>query len=57
MDRDTEYEARQRIIIMYEDAIEHYKKNLLKYSEHGTWITPRLIKGFQERVNELKEKL
>ena len=57
MERDTKYEARQRIIEMYEDSIAYYKDNLLKYSEHGTWITPRLIDGFQKRVNELKEKL
>ena len=57
MERDTEYEARQRIIGMYEESIAYYKDNLLKYTEHGTWITPRLIDGFQKRVNELKEKL
>ena len=57
MERDTEYEARQRIILMYEEAIDYYMKNLLKYTEHGTWITPRLIQGFQKRVDELKEKL
>ena len=57
MERDTKYEARQRVIGMYEDAISYYKKNLLKRSEFGTWITPRLIQGFQKRVDELKEKL
>ncbi len=57
MERDTEHEARQRIILMYEEAIDYYKKNLLKYTEHGTWITPRLIRGFESRVDELKAKL
>ena len=57
MERDTEYEARQKVIMMYEEDITFYKKNLLKYTEFGTWITPRLIYGFQKRVNELKEKL
>ena len=57
MERDRQHEARQRIIEIYEEAIAYYKDNLLKYSEHGTWITPRLIYGFQKRVNELKEKL
>lgn len=57
MERDREYEARQRIILMYEEAIDYYKKNLLKHTEHGTWITPRLIRGFQSRVDELKAKI
>ena len=42
---------------MYEEAIDYYKKNLLKHTEHGTWITPRLIRGFQSRVDELKAKI
>tara|TARA_R100000458_G_C8012005_1_gene75585 strand:+ start:91 stop:264 length:174 start_codon:yes stop_codon:yes gene_type:complete len=57
MERDTEYEARKRIIVMYEEAIDYYKKNLLKHTEHGTWITPRLIRSFESRVDELKAKL
>ena len=54
---DTKYEAIRRAIEIYEEAIEYYKKNLLKRTEFNTLITPSLISSFRKRVNELKEQL
>lgn len=55
--QSTGYELKREAIEIYEKEIEYYKKNLLKYTEHGTWITPRLISGFRKRLNELKKQI
>ena len=54
---ETEYEAIRRAIEIYEEAIDYYKKNLLKRTKFNTLITPSLIGNFRRRVNELKERL
>ena len=54
---DTDYELRWEAIEMYEERIKYYKENLLKRTEYNTLITPHLIRDFQKRVDELKEKI
>ena len=46
--------TRLKVIKLYEDEIEYLKKNLLKKTELGVWITPRLIKVMKIRLYEIK---
>ena len=54
---ETDYELRWEAIEIYEEAIKYYKENLLKRTKYNTLITPSLIRNFQKRVDELKEKI
>ena len=54
---ETDYELRWEAIETYEEAIKYYKENLLKRTKYNTLITPSLIRNFQKRVDELKEKI
>ena len=54
---ETDYELRWEAIAIYEEAIKYYKENLLKRTKYNTLITPSLIRNFQKRVDELKEKI
>ena len=55
--QETEYELRRKAIEIYEEAIKYYKKNLLKRTEYNVLITPFLIRNFQKRVDELKDRI
>jgi hypothetical protein len=50
----SRHELRLEVIKFYEEEIEYLKKNLLKKTKYGTWITPRLIQMMKIRLYELK---
>jgi hypothetical protein len=54
--QETKYELRCKAIEIYEEAIWYYRRNILKRTKYNTLITPSLIRNFQKRVDELKEK-